>query len=63
MSTDEPDFLIRLRPCPDAVPAVTRLKRLLKMARRGYGLRCIEAQEVKPDGEAVNVEVHDDAAR
>lgn len=29
----------------DTTPAVVRLKRLLKSALRGYGLRCIEAKE------------------
>jgi hypothetical protein len=44
----QPVFELRLVALPDAVPAATRLKRLLKMCLRGYGLKCVEAREVPP---------------
>jgi hypothetical protein len=35
---------------PSSVPAVVRLRRLLKAMRRGYGFRCVSAEEVPQDG-------------
>jgi hypothetical protein len=40
-----PVFRVRLVAMPSDVPAAVRLKRFLKAALRGYGLRCVEALE------------------
>ena len=47
---EKPDYLIRVRPCPDSVPAPVRLRRLLKaMWRGGYRLWCVSVVEVPVD--------------
>jgi hypothetical protein len=48
------DYLIRLRPIQqegDNAPPARRLAGLLKVALRRFGLRCVEAREVKEDGD------------
>ncbi|HEX8340011.1 MAG TPA: hypothetical protein VF624_03795 [Tepidisphaeraceae bacterium] len=50
-----PDFVIQLRPEPGDVPVMIRVRRLLKVALRGYGLRCVSIGEAAPrpaDGSA-----------
>jgi hypothetical protein len=39
-------FAIELRAIPGPVPPEIRLRRFLKMALRGYGLRCTGCREV-----------------
>jgi hypothetical protein len=43
------DYLLRLRPLPDSVPAIHRLRRALKLLLRGFGLRCVHHQELRQD--------------
>jgi hypothetical protein len=40
------DFRLTIRPGADAVPAIARLRRLLKMLLRGYGFRCVAIEEL-----------------
>ena len=49
-STGKPTFALTLQAVPGwgNVPATIRLKRFLKAALRGYGLRCTEAREIIP---------------
>jgi hypothetical protein len=42
----DPDIRITLRPKPDAVPSNIRLRRLLKLALRAFGLVCVDVREV-----------------
>ncbi|MFO1046001.1 MAG: hypothetical protein U0941_29825 [Planctomycetaceae bacterium] len=42
-----------------AIPAATRLRSLLKLMLRGFGLRCVEAKEVATEIPAAT-EVNDD---
>lgn len=46
-STGKPTFALTLQAVPGwgNVPATIRLKRFLKAALRGYGLRCTEARD------------------
>ncbi len=44
------DYHVILRPLPDTVPGVVRLRRFLKTALRGFGLRCVTVDEVPPPG-------------
>lgn len=46
MSAPRPRYRIELEARPDAVPAAIRLKRLLKITRRGYGLKCLAAEKL-----------------
>jgi hypothetical protein len=41
----QPGYLVRLVPLPDGVPPEVRLRRFLKGALRGYGLRCMKVRE------------------
>jgi hypothetical protein len=43
---DEQTYLIELKVLHDSVPGPVRLKRLLKLALRSFGLRCLNAQEL-----------------
>ena len=43
-----PEYRLKLRAMPDDVPAVIRLRGLLKVALRSFGMRCVEVKEVKP---------------
>jgi hypothetical protein len=42
----QPDYRILLRPVQDECPAAVRLRRLLKVALRAFGLRYIDLEEV-----------------
>jgi hypothetical protein len=46
MGEDARLFRLTLKPAPGPVPAVVRLRRLLKACLRGYGLRCVAVEEV-----------------
>jgi hypothetical protein len=48
MPTTQPDYRLTFRPLPgyDGPPPIIRVRRLLKIALRLLGLRCIEAKEV-----------------
>ena len=46
---NRPRYVITLEPLPDAVPAMVRLRKYLKLALRSFRLKCIEAVEQKPD--------------
>jgi hypothetical protein len=49
-TTDREQYTITLRAEPGFdVPAVVRLRKFLKEALRGWGLRCVEAREVGGD--------------
>jgi hypothetical protein len=55
-TTPQPEeFRLVLRSVPDAdgVPTIHRLRRFLKMALRGYGLKCTSAERVT-DGNTTN---------
>lgn len=41
-----PRYHLTLEAQPEAVPAVIRLRRLLKVALRGFGLKCVAVAEV-----------------
>jgi hypothetical protein len=43
-----PRYQLLLEAQPGDVPAILRLRRLLKTLLRGYGFRCISAQELPP---------------
>jgi hypothetical protein len=45
MSTP-PTYTLAIRSLPSEVPADVRLKRLLKMLRRGYQFACVRVEEV-----------------
>jgi hypothetical protein len=47
-----PVYRLTLRPEPGDVPEMARLRRLLKALLRGYGLRCLSIEEVKPEADA-----------
>jgi hypothetical protein len=42
----QPEFLVALRAEGEGPPAVIRLRRWLKASLRGYGLRCVRAEEI-----------------
>jgi hypothetical protein len=42
-----------LRAEPWSVPAIIRLRRLLKLALRSFGLRCVELKELPADDATV----------
>lgn len=46
-----PTFVIELRSERgwENIPIATRLKRFLKLALRGFGLRCVSIVEAKPE--------------
>ena len=46
----QPEYILRFRALPDAVPSIIRLRRLLKMALRVFRLRCISLEEVGQAG-------------
>jgi hypothetical protein len=49
---DRPRYCVFLEPDPSAsYPAVVGLRRLLKTARRAYGLKCVGYHEVAVDGD------------
>jgi hypothetical protein len=43
------DYLLVLRPVPDACPVAVRLRRLLKAALRAFGLKVIDLRELPRD--------------
>ena len=43
---EPPTYRIVLRPTPGGPPPIIRLRRFLKAALRGYGLRCLSAEEL-----------------
>lgn len=45
-------YAIELRPEPGDVPGIVRLRRLLKSALRGYGLRCVAVRELAGEDDA-----------
>jgi hypothetical protein len=48
----QPVYRVVLRALPDRVPAIVRLRGVLKALLRSYGFVCTEAVEVKPEGGA-----------
>jgi hypothetical protein len=46
--TDRPRYHLTLEALPDRVPANMSLRRFLKTALRGYGLRCTPHEELPP---------------
>jgi hypothetical protein len=40
------DLVVRLRPLPSSVPGIVRLRRLLKLMLRGFGLKCVSVSGV-----------------
>ena len=45
-------FLVELQAVgPDHVPVVVRLRRLLKVALRAFGLRAVKVEQVEPAGD------------
>ena len=47
----QPRYHLVLQALPDGVPAPVRLRRLLKALLRGYGFRCLAAEEVVTEEE------------
>ncbi len=39
-------YHLTLVPVPDSVPGIIRLRRFLKLALRGFGLRCVSVEPV-----------------
>ena len=46
--SDRPTYQLDFEALPDPVPAVLRLRRLLKYALRAAGFRCVRHAELKP---------------
>ncbi len=61
MSKPAEKYTLTIESTPDNVPAINRLRRLLKALIRAYGFRCLEVVEVKP-AEPVPVKADGDAA-
>ena len=58
MNKAKPTFALTLQAVPGSdVPAIIRLRRFLKAALRGYGLRCIRAEEIHPETDSQRVYV------
>jgi hypothetical protein len=38
---EQPEYRLRFRALPDRVPPIIRLRRLLKLALRAFGMRCV----------------------
>jgi hypothetical protein len=50
MKTPKPRFALRLEAVPgDSRPPACRLKLLLKVCLRAWGLRCVTIHEIKPE--------------
>jgi hypothetical protein len=45
---DPPTYRLILRALPDDVPASVRFRRLLKLALRSFGMRCVRFEELPP---------------
>ena len=52
MNIDLPTFRLTLRSEPSSVPATVRVRRLLKIAGRCLGLKCVKAEELPPTDNA-----------
>ncbi|GIW82602.1 MAG: hypothetical protein KatS3mg105_4409 [Gemmatales bacterium] len=51
MQPDRYIYRLTFQAQPDDVPAVVRLRRLLKLALRVFGFRCVSAEEIAlPNG-------------
>jgi hypothetical protein len=48
MSQRQPTYRVILKAVPSDIPAVARLRRLLKIALRACQLRCVRIEEVRP---------------
>jgi hypothetical protein len=46
----QPQYRVLLRPQPGEAPAFVRLRRLLKLALRAFGLRYVLVEEISPNG-------------
>lgn len=46
---DGPAYRLTFRAEGDGPPAIVRVRRLLKIALRGYGLRCLAVEETPQD--------------
>ena len=53
--TDRTTYHLVLRAEKSDVEPIYRLRRLLKYALRGCGLRCVSVEEVKPDAQSSQV--------
>jgi hypothetical protein len=60
---DEPDWVIQLRPLGSAAPAEVRIRRLLKLALRGLGLRCVSMSWRRRGEAAEPVKENSDAGK
>jgi hypothetical protein len=62
--TERPCYKLILRPELGDVPEINRLRSLLKALLRGYRLRCLSVEEIKPEaiGGAMAGSTVDDAA-
>jgi hypothetical protein len=49
---ESPEYVVRLKALPDAVPAAVRLKRALKCLLRSFGLRAVRVEELPASPEA-----------
>jgi hypothetical protein len=43
----KPTYTITLEAQPNAIPETVRLRRLLKLALRAFGFRCVSVKEIK----------------
>jgi hypothetical protein len=48
MEEQRPVYHLTLRPLKDSIPAIVRLRSLLKIALRTFRLECLEAREGDP---------------
>ncbi len=53
--TTPPAYRITIAFSPGRVPTIIRLRRFLKMAWRGYGLKAVKVEELADDGQARSV--------
>lgn len=56
MNGQPDDWWICLRPLPGDVPTAARMKQLLKLALRRFGLRCVKVSGKGPDGAEIEGE-------
>lgn len=60
MKTDRPRrYQLVLEPEPSSIPPILRLRKLLKLALRAFGLKCVSAEEIKAGEEARAVDAEE----
>lgn len=61
---EQPDYRLTVRPIgPADPPPAIRLRRFLKLALRGFGLKCIDVEEVTPTAKVTGAAVPEDESQ